>query len=64
MAFLAANPGKVFTRSQIQEYIWGEGEADVKTNSITVFVRKIREKIEETPPSRNTCSRFNASATR
>ncbi|MEG1827777.1 MAG: response regulator transcription factor, partial [Gordonibacter sp.] len=49
VAFLASNPGKVFTRSQIQEYIWGEGEADVKTNSITVFVRKIREKIEENP---------------
>ncbi len=49
VAFLAANPGKVFTRSQIQEYIWGEGESDVKTNSITVFVRKIREKIEENP---------------
>ena len=49
VAYLASNPGKVFTRSQIQEYIWGEGEADVKTNSITVFVRKIREKLEENP---------------
>lgn len=47
VAFLAANPGKVFTRSQIQEYIWGD--ADQKSNSITVFVRKIREKIEENP---------------
>ena len=34
-------------RSQIQEYIWGESDADCKpTNNITVFVRKIREKIE------------------
>ena len=49
VAFLATHPGKVFTRSQIQEYIWGEGEADTHTNSITVFVRKIREKIEENP---------------
>lgn len=47
VAFLAANPGKVFTRSQIQEYIWGD--SDQKSNSITVFVRKIREKIEENP---------------
>lgn len=47
VAFLAANPGKVFTRGQIQEYIWGD--ADQKSNSITVFVRKIREKIEENP---------------
>lgn len=49
VAFLATHPGKVFTRGQIQEYIWGEGEADVRSNSITVFVRKIREKIEENP---------------
>ena len=25
VAFLATHPGKVFTRGQIQEYIWGEG---------------------------------------
>ena len=49
VAFLATHPGKVFTRSQIQEYIWGEGEVDAHSNSITVFVRKIREKIEENP---------------
>ena len=49
VAFLASNPGKVFTRGQIQEYIWGEGEVDARSNSITVFVRKIREKIEENP---------------
>lgn len=47
VAFLAAHPGKVFTRSQIQEYIWGD--SDSRSNSITVFVRKIREKIEENP---------------
>ena len=49
VAFLATYPGKVFTRGQIQEYIWGDGETDAKSNSITVFVRKIREKIEENP---------------
>lgn len=49
VAFLAANAGKVFTRDQIGEYIWGKGEVDVKSNSIAVFVRKIREKIEDNP---------------
>lgn len=48
LALLASNPGQVFTRSQIYESIWGtESEAD--ENSITVFIRKIREKIEENP---------------
>lgn len=46
LALLAANPGQVYTRQQIYEHIWGEG-AVVDTNSITVFIRRIREKIED-----------------
>lgn len=46
LALLAANPGQVYTRQQIYEYIWGEG-AVVDANSITVFIRRIREKIED-----------------
>ncbi|WP_139652596.1 response regulator transcription factor [Raoultibacter phocaeensis] len=48
LALLAASPGQVFTRAQIFEHIWGEG-SDVDENSITVFIRKIREKIEDNP---------------
>lgn len=48
LAALAANPGTVFSREQIYENVWGE-EAYKAQNSITVFVRKIREKIEENP---------------
>lgn len=48
LAALAANPGTVFSREQIYESVWGE-EAYKAQNSITVFVRKIREKIEENP---------------
>lgn len=49
VAFLAASPGKVFTREQIYEHIWGEGDEGRGSNNVTVFVRKIREKIEENP---------------
>ena len=48
LALLAANPGQVFTRAQIYEHIWGAG-SDVDESAITVFVRKIREKIEDNP---------------
>lgn len=48
LALLAANPGQVFTRAQIYEHIWGSGSG-VDENSITVFMRKIREKIEDNP---------------
>jgi two-component system response regulator VicR len=45
---LASHTGEVFTREQIIEEIWGN-EFVGETTSIAVFVRKIREKIEEDP---------------
>ena len=45
---MASDPGSVFTRDQILEHVWGSVEA-ADPNSITVFVRKIREKIEDDP---------------
>lgn len=45
---LASDPGSVFTRDQLLERIWGDKDA-ADPNSITVFVRKIREKIEDDP---------------
>ena len=48
LAYMASHPGQVFTRQQILEHIWGkENENDI--NTITVFIRKIREKIEPNP---------------
>lgn len=48
LALLAARPGEVFTREQLAEEVWG---ADYLGDSsgITVFIRKIREKIEKDP---------------
>jgi len=48
LALLVANPGKVFTRNMIYEHIWGTN-SDIAEDSITVFVRRIREKIEDNP---------------
>ena len=48
LELLASDPGAVFTRDQILEHVWGDKEA-ADPNSITVFVRKIREKIEDDP---------------
>ena len=55
LALLASNPGQAFTRGQIYEHIWGR-DSSVDDSSITVFMRKIREKIEDNPYSRNICS--------
>ena len=48
LALLAQNPGQVFTRAQIFEHIWGR-DVPVDESSITVFMHKIRDKIEDSP---------------
>ena len=48
LAFMASHPGQVFTREKLLEYIWGE-DSLCGLNSVTVFIRKIREKIEDDP---------------
>lgn len=46
--FLARHPQQVFTRSQLLDHVWGyEFEGDSST--ITVNIRRLREKIERDP---------------
>lgn len=45
LAYLALNPNRVFSKDQLFEKIWGQDSiGDVST--VTVHIRKIREKIE------------------
>jgi DNA-binding response OmpR family regulator len=44
---LMSDPDRVFSREQIFDRVWGENYGDVST--VTVHVRKLREKIEENP---------------
>lgn len=48
--FLAKHPNQVFTKSQLLDAIWGFNEYGDE-NTITVYVRRIREKIEADPSS-------------
>lgn len=48
LAYMTSHPGEVFTREQLLTYVWGEDYVGELT-SIAVFVRKIRQKIEEDP---------------
>ncbi|WP_078378500.1 response regulator transcription factor [Sutcliffiella halmapala] len=48
LLFLTTNPNRVFSKDHLFERIWGyDSIGDVTT--VTVHIRKIREKIEETP---------------
>jgi two-component system, OmpR family, response regulator VicR len=45
---LASNPGRTFTRSELLEEVW-DFAWDGDTNTVTVHVRRLREKIEDDP---------------
>jgi DNA-binding response OmpR family regulator len=46
--FLASNPRHVFSRDQLMDRVWGY-ETAVDTGTVTVHVRRLREKIEDDP---------------
>ena len=46
--FLASHPRKVFSRDQLMRRVWGY-EAALDTGTVTVHIRRLREKIEDTP---------------
>ncbi len=48
LAFLAGNPRRVFGRDQLMSRVWGY-EAALDTGTVTVHVRRLREKIETAP---------------
>ncbi len=48
LEYLARHPGRVFTRDQLLDAVWRETHY-VTPRSVDVYVRRIREKIEENP---------------
>lgn len=47
LLFLMSHPGEAFTREQLLERVWGWDFGDQST--VTVHVRRLREKVEEIP---------------
>jgi DNA-binding response OmpR family regulator len=48
LTFFATHPRRVFSREQLMERIWGYAAA-LDTGTITVHVRRLREKVEDDP---------------
>jgi DNA-binding response OmpR family regulator len=48
LCFLARHPKQVFSRDQLMDRVWGY-EAALDTGTVTVHVRRLREKIEDDP---------------
>jgi len=49
LAFLAASPGQVFSRSQLLEHVWDSSPQWQDSATVTVHVRRIRYKLELDP---------------
>jgi DNA-binding response OmpR family regulator len=47
LAFLAANPGQTFSKADLLRRVWGWEFGD--TSTVTVHVRRLREKLEDDP---------------
>jgi DNA-binding response OmpR family regulator len=46
--FLASNPRHVFSRDQLMDRVWGYAAA-LDTGTVTVHIRRLREKLEDDP---------------
>ena len=48
LCFLASHPRRVFSRDQLMSRVWGY-EAALDTGTVTVHMRRLREKVEDDP---------------
>jgi two-component system response regulator ResD len=48
LVFLARHPGQAFTRNQLMDHVWGYSFY-TDTSTVTVHIRRLRAKLEETP---------------
>ena len=48
LVFLASHPRRVFSRDQLMDRVWGYSAA-LDTGTVTVHIRRLREKIENDP---------------
>ena len=47
LAYLMAHPGRAFSRAELMQHVWGWTFGDQST--VTVHVRRLREKVEDDP---------------
>ena len=51
LKFFMKNPGQVFTKNQLYEHVWNNKIVD--ENSVMVYIRHLRKKIEDDPSNPN-----------
>ena len=51
LAYLMRNAGRVLTRAQIMDHVWGY-DAEATSNVVDIYVHYLRDKIDRDSPSR------------
>lgn len=46
---LVSNKGRTLTRNQLMDKLWTEEAADIEENALSVTVKRLRDKLEDTP---------------
>lgn len=49
LLLFASNPGKLVTRERIREALWEEAGTYIEENTLSVYIKRLRSKIEDDP---------------
>ena len=49
MLAFAAHPGQLLERGSLLQALWDQGGSFVNDNTLTVYIKRLREKIEDDP---------------
>lgn len=49
LRLLVANRGRILPRADLLDRVWGDGASFVEENALSVAVKRLRDKLEETP---------------
>ena len=49
LLLFATHPGKLVTRDQIRDALWDDAGTYIEENTLTVYIKRLRDKIEDNP---------------
>ena len=49
LLLFATNPGKLVTRDMVRDALWEDAGAYIEENTLSVYVKRLRDKIEDDP---------------
>ena len=49
LLLFAQNPGKLITREAIRDALWDDAGAYIEENTLSVYIKRLRNKIEDDP---------------